>query len=112
LSNVDYGQFVGLVGKANAAVARYDGMLQSIVNPSVLLSPMTTQEAVLSSKIEGTQATLDEVLEHEAGQTYDEEKTLDILEIVNYRTALTLVSEALDRQPLTLPLRRNESSHC
>jgi len=104
LNDIDYGQFVGLVGRANAAVARYDGMLQGIVNPNVLLSPMTTREAVLSSKIEGTQATLDEVFEHEAGQSYDQEKTLDILEIVNYRTALTLASETLGRQPLTLSL--------
>jgi len=43
-------------------------MLQSLVNPAIFLSPLTTQEAVLSSKIEGTVATLDEVLEHEAGQ--------------------------------------------
>jgi hypothetical protein len=38
-------------------------LLQGIPNPAVMLSPLTTQEAVLSSKIEGTQATVDEVLE-------------------------------------------------
>jgi hypothetical protein len=38
----------------------------------VLLSPLTTQEAVLSSKIEGTQATMGEVLEFEAGVKPDE----------------------------------------
>ena len=55
-----------LIGQANAALARYDGMLQSIVNPAVLLSPLTIQEAVLSSRIEGTQASIEEVLEFEA----------------------------------------------
>jgi hypothetical protein len=35
----------------------------------LLLSPLTTQEAVLSSKIEGTQATLGEVLKFEAGRS-------------------------------------------
>lgn len=59
---------------------------------------------MLSSKIEGTQATLDEVLEHEAGQKYDEEKTQDIQEIINYRTALTLARETLKARPLTLSL--------
>jgi hypothetical protein len=67
LTNLDYQRLFPLVGKANAALARYDGLLQGIPNPSVMLSPLTTQEAVLSSKIEGTQATVDEVLEQEAG---------------------------------------------
>ncbi|NOZ40100.1 MAG: Fic family protein [Planctomycetes bacterium] len=104
ITSLDYSQLIGLVGQANAAIARYDGMLQSVVNPTILLSPLTTNEAVLSSKIEGTQATLDEVLEHEAGQSYDEEKTKDIQEIVNYRLALTLASETLEERPLTLSL--------
>ena len=37
-----------------------------MVNPQVLLSPLTTREAVLSSRIEGTQASLEEVLQYEA----------------------------------------------
>ena len=41
-------------------------MLAAVPNPDVLLSPLTTQEAVLSSRIEGTQATIGEVLEFEA----------------------------------------------
>lgn len=56
---LDYGNLITLVGQANAALARYDGLLQGIINPEVLLSPLTTQEAVLSSKIEGTQETLE-----------------------------------------------------
>ncbi len=104
LSSIDYGRLVGLVGKANAELARYDGLLQGIVNPNVLLSPLTTQEAVLSSKIEGTQATLDEVLEHEAGQTFTGEKNQDIQEIVNYRSALMIATEELAYRPLSLGL--------
>jgi len=52
-----------LVGDANAELARYDGLLQGITNPQIMFSPLTNEEAVLSSKIEGTQATVDEVLE-------------------------------------------------
>lgn len=88
LQDLDYKELFGLIGKANAELARYDGLLQGIPNPEVMLSPLTTQEAVLSSKIEGTQATVDEVLEHEAGIVKEAEKEKDIQEIVNYRMAL------------------------
>ncbi|MCW7555331.1 hypothetical protein NX722_22410 [Endozoicomonas gorgoniicola] len=81
LDNLDYRQLFSLVGEANAALASYDGLLQGIPNPAVMLSPLTTQEAVLSSKIEGTQATVDEVLEQEAGLTKDGEKYKDIQEL-------------------------------
>ena len=60
---LDWPRLIPLIGPAAAAVARYDGMLAAIPNPSVLLSPLTTQEAVLSSRIEGTQATMGEVLD-------------------------------------------------
>jgi len=60
--NIDWAGLVPLIGQANAAVARYDGLLNAIPNPGVLLSPLMTNEAVLSSRIEGTQATLNEVL--------------------------------------------------
>ncbi len=87
-------------------MARYDGLLQGIVNPAVLLSPLTTQEAVLSSKIEGTQATVDEVLKHEAGLQKEGEKSKDIQEIVNYRLALFLATDYLKERPLSLYLIR------
>jgi Fic family protein len=75
-----------------------------MVNPAVMLSPLTNQEAVLSSKIEGTQATVEEVLEHEAGQEYDEEKRHDIHEILNYRKALMLGKDSLGDRPIRLSL--------
>ena len=88
LTDLNYRLLLPLVGQANAALARYDGLLQGIPNPAVMLSPLTTQEAVLSSKIEGTQATVDEVLEQEAGLIKEGEKYKDIQEISNYRLAL------------------------
>lgn len=102
LEGLDVGRLIRKVGPANAAIARYDGLLQSVVNPSVMLSRLTSQEAVLSSRIEGTQATVDEVLEYEAGIEFDPEKTYDIQEVVNYRKTLTLASEALDKEPISL----------
>src|SRR5215468_219214 len=84
---LDWAVLIPLIGPANAAVARYDGTLSAIPNAAVLLSPLTTQEAVLSSRIEGTQATMGEVLEFEAGEEpAQESRRLDIQEILNYRS--------------------------
>ena len=104
LTALDWRRLLPLVGQANAALARYDGLLQGIPNPAVMLSPLTHQEAVLSSRIEGTQATVEEVLEHEAGREYDINKEADIQEILNYRKALTLAAETLTDRPLRLSL--------
>ncbi len=71
-----------------------------------MLSPLTTQEAVLSSKIEGTQATLEDVLGHDAGQLATGEKERDIQEIVNYRTALGQAYAYLQEMPISLWLVR------
>lgn len=107
VNNLDYGNIIGLVGRANAELARYDGLLQAIINPEILLSPLTTNEAVLSSKIEGTQATLDEVLKFEAGMDLREErKRQDIQEIVNYRSTLIFAEQELQNRPLSLFLIR------
>ncbi len=103
-TDLDWAQLVTLIGSANAAVARYDGLLSAIPNASVLLSPLTTQEAVLSSRIEGTQATMGEVLEYEAkGDTDDptSPKEADIWEILNYRKAMRAAEEMLKELPLS-----------
>ncbi|MDF1552467.1 MAG: Fic/DOC family N-terminal domain-containing protein [Deferrisomatales bacterium] len=93
---------IPLIGPAAAAVARYDGMLAAIPNPSVLLSPLTTQEAVLSSRIEGTQATMGEVLEFEAGQEASTpERRNDIFEVLNYRAAMREAEKLLATLPLS-----------
>ena len=102
LVNLDYQLLLPLVGQANAALARYDGLLQGIPNPAVMLSPLTTQEAVLSSKIEGTQATVAEVLQQEAGLVQEGEKYKDIQEISNYRQALYSAREYLQDYPIRL----------
>ncbi len=102
LSELDYKRLLPLVARANAALARYDGLLQGIPNAEVMLSPLTTQEAVLSSRIEGTQATVDEVLEQEAGLIKEGAKFQDIQEISNYRVALLRAREHLRAYPIRL----------
>lgn len=106
LIDLDFRRLLPQVGQANAALARYDGLLQGIPNPAVMLSPLTTQEAVLSSKIEGTQATVDEVLEQEAGLIKQGEKFQDIQEISNYRQALFAAREYLKDYPIRLAFVR------
>lgn len=95
------------IGRANRALARYGGLLSALPNPSLLLSPLTTREAVLSSRIEGTQATVGEVLRFEAGDLPRQESRLqDIHEIQNYRSALRLAERELARKPFGLNLLR------
>lgn len=100
---LDWSQLISLIGPANAALARYDGLLTAIPNASVLLSPMTTQEAVLSSRIEGTQATMGEVLEYEAAgspEAMDPMRRESIEEVLNYRRAMRQATEEMKTLPL------------
>jgi Fic family protein len=108
ITSIDWAAHVPLIGQANAALARYDGMLQSIVNPAVMLSPLTAQEAVLSSRIEGTQVSVEEVLEYEADpqEGLEPSKSADIQEIINYRRAMGTAVERLRERPLCLNLLR------
>jgi Fic family protein len=92
------------LGRANRALARFDGIMATLPNPEVLLSPLTTQEAVLSSKIEGTQATLEEVLAFEAEDgPITDERNHEIREILNYRSALRIAESRMKSQRFKLP---------
>ncbi len=100
--SLDWERLLPLIGPANAAVARYEGLLAGIPNSQVLLSPLSTQEAVLSSKIEGTQATMGEVLEYEASdEAISEEKRGDIQEVLNYRAAMRHAVRSMETLPLS-----------
>ncbi|MFH1193703.1 MAG: Fic/DOC family N-terminal domain-containing protein [bacterium] len=101
LKKINWEKFVHLIGNARVEVAHFNGMLESMPNPEVLLSPLTTQEAVLSSKIEGTRATLQEVLEYEADPKQRTEKYNDIQEILNYRKAMNFAVKELNAIPLS-----------
>jgi Fic family protein len=104
LKQLGWTKFISLIGTANAELARYDATLQAIVNPQVLLSPLTTQEAVLSSKIEGTQTSLEEVLQYDASHEVAPERRGDIHEVLNYRKAMREAIEYLKQRPVCLDL--------
>lgn len=89
---VDYLALVSDLARAHAALARLDETLTHLRNPQIIERTFLTREAVLSSQIEGTQATLEEVLreEAEAGENVSEvtKKLQDIREVINYRRAM------------------------
>lgn len=105
IAHIDWEGNAALIGQANRALAGYGGILHALQNPALMLSPLTTQEAVLSSKIEGTRATLSEVLQHDAGEPpASPAQSEDIGEIVNYRAALMYARHALNHRPFSLGL--------
>ena len=105
LTEVKWEPLITHLASANRALAYYDGILQGVSNPDLLLSPITTQEAVLSSRIEGTQATLGDVLKFEAGESPAKpERREDIFEIINYRKALKVAEDELNKKPFSLNL--------
>ncbi len=94
--DIDWIRHIPLIGSANAALARFDGLLRSIQNPDLLLTPLITQEAVISSRIEGTQATMRDLLIFEAGKSaVSNEKRQDIREVMNYQKALSHAQEQM-----------------
>ena len=101
LKNLDWMRFIELIWEANREIARFDWILKAIPNPSVLLTPLTTNEAVLSSKIEWTQATLQEIFEYEADIIGNERKVGDVQEVLNYRKAMRHAIDNLEKLPLS-----------
>jgi Fic family protein len=91
-ANINYTELVEHIARAHTALARLDEMLKHVVNPSHLERTFFTREAVLSSKIEGTQVTLEDVLKEEANDSpadsEESERERDIVEVFNYRRAM------------------------
>ncbi|MBC6995636.1 Fic/DOC family N-terminal domain-containing protein [Neolewinella lacunae] len=107
LRTLDLNDYKDLVGPANRAVARYDGLLHAMINPELLLSPLRTQEAVLSSRIEGTVATYQDVASYDAKMKIPDGQAADLEEVINYRSALGQAREDMLKLPLTLNLVRS-----
>ena len=100
--NLDWLQLVPHIGPASRALGDFRGLLNAIPNADVLLAPLSAHEAVLSSRIEGTQVTLGEVLEFEAdgGRHQSPGRRHEIREVYNYRRAIHQATELLDELPL------------
>lgn len=97
--NINFEKLIELVGKANKELAMYNGILQVMINPHVLLAPLKTKEAVLSSRIEGTQISLTELMHYEASEDHDKINNNDALEVLNYRKAMFEAEEIFKIRP-------------
>ena len=86
---------------ADRSIGRLAGEARHLPNPNLLVAPFIRREAVLSSRIEGTQTTLGELLAAEAGAPV-ERSLLDLREVGNYVTALEYGLRRLDSLPLSL----------
>jgi Fic family protein len=93
------------LSEADRAVGRLAGEGRRLPNPHLLIHPFVRREAVLSSRIEGTQASLGELLAAEAGAAV-ERSPADLREVGNYVVALEYGVERLRRLPLSLRLVR------
>jgi len=93
-TELKYQLFIETLVKATDSIARYDQMLKTMHNSEILLAPLRNQEAVISSRMEGTISTMDEILKYEADNTNQEELNpanvrSEVLETILYRRALT-----------------------
>ena len=89
-----------LLSDATAAVGRLDGLTGSLPNPDLFVASYVRREAVLSSQIEGTQSSLDDVFAHEV-QARVSGPPADIVETVNHVRAMHLGLSLLAGLPLS-----------
>jgi Fic family protein len=95
---------------ADRAIGRLAGEGGRLPNPHLLIRPFVRREAVLSSRIEGTQATLGELLAAEAGAVVSRSPA-DLREVANYVVALEYSVKRLSKLPLSLRLVRELHAH-
>lgn len=91
---------------ADRAVGELSGLGRTLSNPDLLISPFIRKEAVLSSKIEGTQATLTDLYLLEAGADKAQESGEDAHEVLNYVAALRYGLERISNLPVSARLIR------
>jgi Fic family protein len=96
-----------MLSRADAALSELSGLGRVLPNPHLLISPLVRREAVQSSKIEGTQASLSDILLDEATPAQAEAgNAADLREVHNYVTALEHGIVRLKELPLSLRLVR------
>ena len=96
-------EMLGLLVLAERNLGRLDGVAQILPNPDLFVAMYVRKEAVLSSQIEGTQASLEDVIEYEASEG---QVRGGVGEVVNYVAAMNYGLERLGELPLSLRLIR------
>jgi len=96
---------IALLSRADQAIGRLDGSTRSLPNPDLFVAMYVRQEAVDSSRIEGTQSTLQDVLSFELDPRL-QSLPQDVEEVVNYVHAMNYGLDRLTTLPLSLRLIR------
>lgn len=110
---IDYARVLPALLDATDALARYDQALRGMHNSGILLAPLRNQEAVLSSRMEGTFSTMDEIMQLEAeygelGEGQVGDKRSDAIETYLYQRALATAQQQMaEGRPLTPSLLRS-----
>jgi len=99
------GEMLTLLSQADRELGRLDGSTETLPNPDLFVFMYVRKEAVLSSQIEGTQASLMDVLEFEA-HAVRTGRPKDVHEVVNYVAAMNYGLDRLKSLPLSLRLIR------
>jgi Fic family protein len=99
------GELQACLSKADRALGRLDGSIQTLPDPGLFVFMYIRKEAVLSSQIEGTESSINDVLEVEA-EVFDPERPKDVGEVLNYISAMNLGLERLRTLPLSVELVR------
>ncbi len=98
---------VQLLSEANLLLGNLNGLGTQLPNPNLLIIPYVRREAVLSSKIEGTQTSLSELFYFEAARKDEKKKKsqiTDVLEVFNYVKALDYGIKRLESLPISVRL--------
>jgi Fic family protein len=96
------GALQNLLSQADMALARLDGMGYFLPNADLFIAMYVRKEALLSSQIEGTQASLENIFEYENGDK--PENINDVAEVINYIRALNYGMDRLKTLPISLRL--------
>lgn len=103
---LDYERMIEPLARAIDAVARFDQMLKNMHDSEIFLAPLRNQEAVISSRMEGTVSTMDEILRYEAeyGEEDDSKSKVrsEVIETLLYQRALKAAQKEIeDGRPLS-----------
>jgi Fic family protein len=96
---------LGLLEDAVSELGRLDGVAKVIPDPDFFVGMYVRREAVLSSQIEGTQSTLEDLLEKEL-EPEEGDPLSDVLDLVNYVRAMNFGLKRIETLPLSLRLIR------
>ncbi|MBP7777882.1 MAG: Fic family protein [Acidobacteria bacterium] len=99
------GELQRLLSEADRALGRLDGSVQTLPNPDLFVYMYVRKEAVLSSQIEGTQSSLQDLLAAEA-HVADDHRPKDVAEVVNYVRAMRHGLARLADLPVSVRLIR------